>query len=77
MPRHAARDQLEPAHGEFLVARKGAALERLPSWATLRTEEQALTIRVFTGLTLLDTLQNTVGAPALMADAITPMKRRC
>lgn len=76
-PHHAARDQLEPAHGEFLVARKGAALERLPSWATLRPEEQALTIRVFTGLTLLDTLQNTVGAPALMADAITPMKRRC
>ena len=41
------------------------------SWATLSAEEQQLTIRVFTGLTLLDTLQNTVGAPALMADAIT------
>ena len=34
--------------------------------------EQQLTIRVFTGLTLLDTIQNTVGAPALMADALTP-----
>lgn len=31
-----------------------------------------MTIRVFTGLTLLDTIQNTVGAPALMADALTP-----
>ena len=33
--------------------------------------EQTLTIRVFTGLTLLDTIQNTVGAPTLMADART------
>ena len=44
----------------------------LPSWNTLSPQEQQLTIRVFTGLTLLDTVQNTVGAPALMADAITP-----
>ncbi|MFX4088821.1 ribonucleotide-diphosphate reductase subunit beta, partial [Sphingobium yanoikuyae] len=27
---------------------------------------------VFTGLTLLDTVQNTVGAPSMMPDAITP-----
>ncbi|TKI05297.1 class 1b ribonucleoside-diphosphate reductase subunit beta [Martelella alba] len=44
----------------------------LSSWKTLSAQEQRLTIRVFTGLTLLDTLQNTVGAPALMADAVTP-----
>ncbi len=44
----------------------------VPSWTTLSAEEQQLTIRVFTGLTLLDTVQNTVGAPALMADAVTP-----
>ncbi|WP_413726718.1 class 1b ribonucleoside-diphosphate reductase subunit beta [Sodalis sp. RH16] len=42
------------------------------SWGTLSHREQQLTIRVFTGLTLLDTVQNTVGAPALMADAATP-----
>ncbi|WP_345945722.1 class 1b ribonucleoside-diphosphate reductase subunit beta [Sodalis sp. dw_96] len=52
--------------------------EKLPlsndvtSWGTLSALEQQLTIRVFTGLTLLDTVQNTVGAPALMADAATP-----
>ncbi|WP_313363772.1 ribonucleotide-diphosphate reductase subunit beta, partial [Mixta calida] len=34
--------------------------------------EQQLTIRVFTGLTLLDTVQNGVGAPALMRDALMP-----
>jgi len=56
----------------FWLPEKVPLSNDLPSWATLRPEEQALTIRVFTGLTLLDTLQNTVGAPALMADAITP-----
>ena len=61
----------------FWLPEKVPLSNDLPSWATLRPEEQQLTIRVFTGLTLLDTLQNTVGAPALMADAITPMKRRC
>ncbi|OHT26125.1 ribonucleotide-diphosphate reductase subunit beta [Providencia stuartii] len=43
-----------------------------PSWNTLTKAEQQLTIRVFTGLTLLDTIQNTVGAPCLMEDALTP-----
>ncbi len=33
----------------------------VPSWATLKPENQNLTIRVFTGLTLLDTIQNGVG----------------
>lgn len=44
----------------------------IPAWQSLTHDEQQLTIRVFTGLTLLDTIQNTVGAPVLMADAITP-----
>ena len=42
------------------------------SWATLTPEEQQLTIRVFTGLTLLDTIQGAVGAPAMMKDVQTP-----
>lgn len=44
----------------------------IPAWQSLSDEEQQLTIRVFTGLTLLDTIQNTVGAPVLINDAITP-----
>lgn len=44
----------------------------IPAWQTLNATEQQLTIRVFTGLTLLDTIQNIAGAPALMADALTP-----
>ena len=43
----------------------------IPSWATLRPEEQQLTIRVFTGLTLLDTIQNGVGSVKLMEDSAT------
>lgn len=44
----------------------------LPAWNSLSQAEQQLTIRVFTGLTLLDTIQGTVGAPTLIEDAVTP-----
>lgn len=56
----------------FWLPEKVPLSNDIPSWATLSPQEQELTIRVFTGLTLLDTVQNTVGAPALMADAVTP-----
>jgi ribonucleoside-diphosphate reductase beta chain len=42
------------------------------SWATLTPDEQLLTMRAFTGLTLLDTIQGTVGAVSLIPDAVTP-----
>lgn len=44
----------------------------VPSWATLTDAEKLLTIRLFTGLTLLDTVQGTVGAISLIPDAATP-----
>ncbi|MES1738152.1 ribonucleotide-diphosphate reductase subunit beta, partial [Escherichia coli] len=44
----------------------------LASWQTLSSTEQQTTIRVFTGLTLLDTAQATVGAVAMSDDAVTP-----
>lgn len=56
----------------FWLPEKVPLSNDIQSWATLRPMEQQLTIRVFTGLTLLDTIQNTVGAPALMQDAVTP-----
>lgn len=58
--------------GNFWLPEKVPLSNDIPSWASLTPIEQQLTIRVFTGLTLLDTIQNTIGAPALMADAITP-----
>ena len=56
----------------FWLPEKVPLSNDIPSWATLNSVEQQLTIRVFTGLTLLDTIQNGVGAVRLMADAVTP-----
>ncbi|KML66292.1 class 1b ribonucleoside-diphosphate reductase subunit beta [Pectobacterium peruviense] len=56
----------------FWLPEKVPLSNDIPSWSTLNTRERQLTIRVFTGLTLLDTIQNTLGAPTLMPDAVTP-----
>lgn len=56
----------------FWLPEKVPLSNDVQSWATLRPEERELTIRVFTGLTLLDTVQNTLGAPSLLLDAQTP-----
>ena len=56
----------------FWLPEKVPLSNDVQSWATLTPEEQQLTMRVFTGLTLLDTLQGTVGAVSLIPDAITP-----
>ncbi len=58
--------------GNFWLPEKVPLSNDVQSWATLTPAEQQLTIRVFTGLTLLDTIQNSVGAVALMANAVTP-----
>ncbi|WP_116083327.1 class 1b ribonucleoside-diphosphate reductase subunit beta [Tropicimonas sp. IMCC34011] len=55
----------------FWLPEKVPLSNDVQSWATLTPEERKLTIRVFAGLTLLDTVQASVGAPALMADATT------
>jgi ribonucleoside-diphosphate reductase beta chain len=56
----------------FWLPEKVPLSNDIPSWGTLTGDEQRLTIRVFTGLTLLDTIQGSVGAPTLMEDAVTP-----
>ena len=55
----------------FWLPEKVPMSNDIPSWATLSSSEQLLTMRVFTGLTLLDTIQATVGATSLIPDAIT------
>jgi len=55
----------------FWLPEKVPLSNDIPSWASLTRDEQQLTIRVFTGLTLLDTVQNTVGAISLLQDAET------
>lgn len=56
----------------FWLPEKVPLSNDLPTWSTLTEEEKLLTMRVFTGLTLLDTVQGTVGAVSLIPDAITP-----
>lgn len=56
----------------FWLPEKVPLSNDIPAWKTLGEKEKLLTIRVFTGLTLLDTVQNMVGAPTLTDDAVTP-----
>ncbi|UXE03824.1 ribonucleotide reductase [Gordonia phage ObLaDi] len=58
--------------GNFWLPEKVPVSNDIPSWGTLTAAEQQLTMRVFTGLTLLDTIQGTVGAISLIGDAVTP-----
>jgi ribonucleoside-diphosphate reductase beta chain len=44
----------------------------IPSWNLMSDAQRLVTMRVFAGLTLLDTVQGTVGAISLIEDAITP-----
>lgn len=46
----------------------------LASWRKLSDAERTLVLRVFSGLTLLDTIQGTVGAVKLMEDAENPFQ---
>ena len=58
--------------GNFWLPEKVPLSNDVQSWATLNKAEQNMTTRVFTGLTLLDTIQGTVGAVSLIPDARTP-----
>ena len=58
--------------GNFWLPEKVPVSNDIPSWGTLNDHEKQLTMRVFTGLTLLDTIQGTVGAVSLIPDALTP-----
>ena len=57
--------------GNFWLPEKVPVSNDIQSWNTLTPAEQQLTMRVFTGLTLLDTIQGTVGAVSLIPDALT------
>jgi ribonucleoside-diphosphate reductase beta chain len=55
----------------FWLPEKIALSNDIQSWELLTTEEKTLSKRVFTGLTMLDTIQGTVGAVSLIPDART------
>ena len=58
--------------GNFWLPEKVPVSNDIPSWQKMTEDEHTLTMHVFTGLTLLDTIQGTVGAVSLIPDALTP-----
>lgn len=57
---------------QFWLPEKIAMSNDLQSWGTMNDDEKEATKKVLTGLTLLDTIQGSVGAISLIPDAITP-----
>ena len=57
--------------GNFWLPEKIPVSNDIPSWNTLNDAEQLATMRVFANLTLLDTIQGTVGAVSLIPDSRT------
>ena len=55
----------------FWLPEKVPVANDIQSWGSLTDHEKEVTKKVFTGLTLLDTIQGTVGAMSLMPDART------
>jgi ribonucleoside-diphosphate reductase beta chain len=55
----------------FWLPEKVPISNDIQSWSTLRDNEKLLTMRVFTGLTMLDTIQGTVGSMSIIPDART------
>lgn len=57
--------------GNFWLPEKVPVSNDIKSWSTLNDLEKQTTMRVFTGLTMLDTIQGTVGAVSMIPDART------
>ena len=55
----------------FWLPEKFAMSNDIPSWKSMTEAEQTTVLRVFTGLTLLDTIQATVGAVKMIPHALT------
>ena len=66
------KDVWDRLTGNFWLDTKIPLSNDIPSWNNLTDEERTAVLHVFGGLTALDTLQGTVGAPSLIEDAQTP-----
>ncbi len=56
----------------FWLPEKIPVSNDIPTWRNMTADEQTATMRVFTGLTFLDTMQGTVGAVSILPDSTTP-----
>lgn len=66
------KDVWDRMTANFWLPEKIALSNDIPSWNTLSPAEKDVTRKIFAGLTTLDTVQATVGAPTLLLDAVTP-----
>lgn len=66
------KDVWDRMTSNFWLPEKVPLSNDISSWNKLTDDERLLTMRVFTGLTMLDTLQASVGSIALLKDAVTP-----
>lgn len=62
-------DVLNKLKSQYWVSEAVSLSSDLKSWDTLTAEEKQLVMHVFTGLTMLDTVQGRFGANSLKADA--------
>lgn len=60
------------ATNNFWLPEKVPVSNDLKTWGQLTPDEKTATMRVFTGLTMLDTIQSSVGAVSLIPDSLTP-----
>lgn len=58
----------------FWLPEKIPVSNDVTAWRNMTSEEQDATLKVFTGLTVLDTMQGTVGAVSLIPHAVTPQE---
>ena len=58
----------------FWLPEKIPVSNDVTAWRNMTPEEQDATLKVFTGLTVLDTMQGTVGAVSLIPHAATPQE---
>ena len=58
----------------FWLPEKIPVSNDVAAWRNMTPEEQDSTLKVFTGLTVLDTMQGTVGAVSLIPHAATPQE---
>src|SRR5690625_7466606 len=55
----------------FWLPEKVPLSNDMQSWANMSDDERDVSMKVFAGLTLLDTIQGTIGAVSLLLDALT------
>lgn len=72
IPDQVDHDVWDRLTANFWLPEKVPLSNDIPSWRAMTPDEQLLTTRVFAGLTMLDTIQGTVGAVSLIPDALTP-----